>query len=142
MNILHRDISLFNLLLVVAIHSNISKDFLVRALQEPEKAVVRAKIQRLSHRGLLGDWGYAVPTVNSCSKNLTQGDATSATGVRISGETEPLSRTNLKDTHNIVIPVADEPLLSDTGSSIDVSPLQRTVCFQLYIYTVFLTYLC
>ena len=126
----------------MAIHSNISKDFLNRALQEPKRAAVRAKIQRLSHCSLLSDWGYAVPTVNSCSKNLTQGDATSATGVRISGEMEPLSWTNLKDTHNIIIPMADEPLLSDTGSSIDVSLLQCTVHFQLYIYTVFLTYLC
>ena len=39
-NILHCDISLFNLLLVVAIHSNISEDFLDQALQEPEKAAV------------------------------------------------------------------------------------------------------
>ena len=125
----------------MAIHSNISEDFLDQALQEPEKAAVRAKIQTLSRRGLLSDWGYAVPMVNSCSKNLTQGDATGATGVCISGETEPLSRTNLKDTHNIIIPVADEPLPSDTGLSINVSLLQCTVRFQLYIYTVFLTYL-
>ena len=57
--------------------------------------------------------GYAVPTDNACSKDFTQGATTGATGVCISGETQPvISRVNLKDMHNIIIPVADEPLPS------------------------------
>ncbi|KAF8449209.1 hypothetical protein L210DRAFT_3640833 [Boletus edulis BED1] len=92
-HILHRDVSLFNLLLVLAMHSDVGEGFLDQVLKGPEKDV---------------------------------GDDTGATGIRISGKTEPLSRTNLEDTHNILIPVADEPIPSDTGPSIDTSPLHCT----------------
>ena len=128
-HILHHDISLFNLLLILAMHSDVGEGFLDRVLKGPEKDVVRAKIQKLSRRGLLADWGYAVPTDDSRSGNPPQGDDIGATGIRISGKTEPVSCTNLKDAHNILIPVADEPIPSDTSSSIDTSPLHRTVSF-------------
>ena len=133
-HILHHDISLFNLLLVLAMHSNLGEDFLDHVLQGPEKTRVQAKIQKLSCRGHLGDWGYAVPTDDACSKDFTQGATTGATGVCISGKTQPVSWVNLKDTHNIIIPMADEPLPSGASSLIDTSPLQHTVCFPLYIY--------
>ena len=68
-HILHCDISLFNLLLVLAMHSDVGEGFLDQVLKGPEKDVVQAKIQKLSCHGLLADWGYAVPTDDSRSGN-------------------------------------------------------------------------
>jgi hypothetical protein len=73
---------------------------------------------------------------DACSKDFTQDATTGTTGDHISGETQSVSWTDLKDMHNIVISVADEPLLSGAGSLIDTSPLQHTVYFPLYIYSV------
>ncbi|KAF8546898.1 hypothetical protein OG21DRAFT_1490718 [Imleria badia] len=123
-HILHHDISLFNLLFVLAIHSDLSHDFLDRVLQGPKKVVVQAKIQTLLHRGHLGDWGYAVPTDDS----PREGPTPSATGIHVSSGDALLSLPDLKNTHNIMItiPVADKPLPSDSCLSINASPLHRT----------------
>lgn len=123
--ILHRDISLFNLLLVLAIHNDLGEDFLGALQVEPEKAELQGKIQKLSRRGLLCDWGYAVPTGDT--EDFTQGDVS---GIRSSSENEPLSRAKLTNSHNIVIPVADDPLPHNSDSPIDANPLHRTVSFR------------
>ena len=128
-HILHCDISLFNLLLVLAMHNDVWEGFLDQVLKGPEKDVVRAKIQKLSCHGLLANWGYAIPIDYSQSGNPSQGDDTDTTGICISGKTEPVSRTNLKDMHNILIPMANEPIPSGTGSSINTSPLHHMVSF-------------
>ena len=123
-HILHHDISLFNLLLVMVIHSKLGEGFLDRVLQESKRAAIRVKIQRLPRRGLLSDWGYAVPTYDFSCNNLTPA---ASSGIHVKGETAPLSPSDLRNTHDIIIPMAKEPLLSDSSSSIDASPLQRTV---------------
>lgn len=132
-HILHRDVSLFNLLFVAALHSNLGEDFLARVLEETDKVTIRAKIQTLPRRGHLGDWGYAVPSDDSaCNDDLQTPDITP--GIYVSGEAAPLRQSDLKNVHNIVIPVADEPLPSDSSLSTDANPLHRTVRGGLYIY--------
>ncbi|KAF8440257.1 hypothetical protein L210DRAFT_802559, partial [Boletus edulis BED1] len=122
-HILHHDISLFNLLFIMAIHSKLGEDFLDRVLEEPKRATIRAKIQRLPCRGFLGDWGYAFPMYDSSCNNLTP---STTSGIHVKGETAPLSLSDLRDTHDIIIPIAEEPLPSNSGLSVDASPLQCT----------------
>lgn len=107
--ILHCDISLFNLLFALVYDDlNLDTDFLNRALQEPERTQLHTKIQSLPRRGLLADWGYAVPITNTSSDECAS-DAPA--GVRVEGEENTLPRSELSDGHSIVIPVVDEPLL-------------------------------
>ncbi|KAG6374959.1 hypothetical protein JVT61DRAFT_3716 [Boletus reticuloceps] len=119
--ILHCNVSLFNLL--VLMHDDPNTDFINQVLQEPERSNMHARIQGISRRGLLGDWGDAVP-VNVSPSDEHALCATPA--IRVEGETKPLPLTNFKGTHSIIIPVADEPLPSDSGFSTDASPLQCT----------------
>ena len=130
-HVLHRDISLFNLLLVLAMQSDLGVDFVDRALQEPECTRIQEKIHKLSRRGLLGDWGYGIP----------MGDVHHSSGptpgIRVAGQTKVLGRKDLHDTHSIVIPVADQPLPEDASESVDASPLQRTVCILWHTRTSF-----
>ncbi|KAF8545847.1 hypothetical protein OG21DRAFT_1491853 [Imleria badia] len=102
-------------------HNNFDTDFLDRVLQEPERTTIHTKIQSMPRCGLLVDWGYAVP-VNAAPINVFPADkptlgATPA--VHVEGEDKLIPCTCLKDMHNIVIPVADEPLPSDFGLSTD-----------------------
>ncbi|KAF8545761.1 hypothetical protein OG21DRAFT_1491948, partial [Imleria badia] len=120
--VLHRNISLFNLLLVL-IHDSLGTDFINQVLQEPERTKIYARIQSIPPHGLLGDWGYAVLVDVSSSVKLALG---TTPAVRVDGEKQPIPQTDLKDMHSIVIPVADKPLPSDSGFSMDASPLQRT----------------
>ena len=62
--ILHRDMSLLNLLLVVwnRLETEYSLDFIDKSdlpLQTREE--LRSKLEGIPHRGFLADWGYAVP---------------------------------------------------------------------------------
>jgi len=60
-NILHRDISLLNLLLI-GLDDDSSFDFVIHSHLSPEThQSLLHKLQRISHWGLLADWGYAVP---------------------------------------------------------------------------------
>ena len=130
-HVLHRDISLFNLLLVLVMQSNLGVDFVDQALQEPECIRIQEKIYKLSRHGLLGDWGYGIP----------MGDVHHSSGptpgIRVAGQTKVLGRKDLCDTHSIVIPVADQPLPEDASESVDASPLQHTVCILWHTYTSF-----
>ncbi|KAI9570933.1 hypothetical protein HD554DRAFT_2037123 [Boletus coccyginus] len=121
-DILHRDISLFNLFLVL-IHDDLSTDFINRVLQEPERSNIHAKIQSIPHCGLLGDWGYAIPVNVSPSDKFALGITPA---VHVDSEKQPISQTDLKDMHSIVIPIADKSLSSNSGFSMNASPLQRT----------------
>ncbi|KAF8124294.1 hypothetical protein EV363DRAFT_1299830 [Boletus edulis] len=148
--VLHRDISLFNLLLVAAMQSDLGVDFVDHVLHGSERARIREKIQKLSRRGLLGDWGYAIPVPNNSSPD-SQPQAPSATAIptgsnsssdmqsQVPHHSTPVlhvmdqtkhsvvSPDNLLGTHDIVIPVADEDLPNDTSLAIDKSALQRTL---------------
>lgn len=60
-NILHCDISLLNLLLI-ALQDDSSFDFVLHSHLSLETCqLLLRKLQRISHQGLLADWGYAVP---------------------------------------------------------------------------------
>ena len=127
-HILHRDVSLFNLLLVLAMQSDLSMDFVDRVLQEPKRTQIQVKIQKLPHRSLLGDWGYGIP--------MGDRDSSSATpGIQVASETKVLGKKDLRDVHNIVIPVADQPLPEDASASVDASLLQHMVCLLWVQFT-------
>ena len=130
-HVLHRDISLFNLLLILAMQSDLGVDFIDRALQEPERTRIQEKIHKLSGRGLLGDWGYGIP-MGDVHHSLGP-----TPGIRVAGQTKVLRRKDLHDTHSIVIPVADQPLPEDASESVDASPLQCMVCILWHTHTSF-----
>ena len=127
--ILHRDISLFNLLLVAAVKSKLGVDFLDRALQEPDRSQVHEKIKALPRHSLLGDWGYTVP-INKAN-SLVADPSTLAAAPRICvGQQNAsllVSCAELLNTNNVVIPVADEPFDHDFDTSFDASPLHCMV---------------
>ena len=131
--ILYCDISLFNLFLVVAMQSTLSVDFVDHVLDESRRTRVQEKIQRLSHRGLLGNWGYTVPIhsdsfSDKASPMLVTPPLLHVIDPTMQMEPVPIFLDHLHGTHSIVVPVADQPLLNDSGMSADESVLQRMVC--------------
>lgn len=139
-HIIHRDVSPFNLLFVAATQSNLGVNFLGRVLQETEKVKIEAKIQALSRRGLLGDWGYAVPIQDPSCKDLRIPVNTPGICVKHDSETVVRSQSDLRNTDNIVIPVIDEPLPGDAGLSTDTNPLHRTVRGKVVFIYSFCSY--
>ena len=116
---------------MLAIHSRLGEAFLDQVLQEPKRTAIRAKIQKLPRHSLLGDWGYAVPIDNPHCNDPTP-DATPV--IHVKADTSLLSQSNLRDTHEIIIPVAGEPLPSDSSTAIDGSPLHRMVHISCQIF--------
>ena len=100
--------------------SDLGMDFIDQVLQEPKHTRIQVKIQKLPRRGLLGDWGYGIPTGDRDSSSTTP-------GIQVASETKVLGKKDLRDVHNIVIPVADQPLPEDASASVDASPLQHMV---------------
>ena len=133
MGILHRDISLFNLFLVMAMQSTLGVDFVDRVLDESRRTRIREKVQKLSCRGLLGDWGYAVPIHGDSSSDkvpptLVTPPMLCVIDQTVQMEPVPVSPDRLHGMHSIIIPMANQPLPNDSSISADESVLQRTVC--------------
>ena len=66
---------MFNLLLI-ALHNDSSFDFVIHSDLSPEtRQSLLGKLQRISRRGLLADWGYAVPLSSDAAKPPSPVDA-------------------------------------------------------------------
>lgn len=152
--VLHRDVSLFNLLFVLiaaAANSNLggsegeelvgkrTTDFLNDSGLEEEKRIELSKHKitaRITRRGLLADWGYSIPNQSRGPNELQDVQLPSSNSsptvyVRSpssNSETKTKSLSDLECKDNIVIPLFNESLPDDSDVPIDANPLHRTVC--------------
>ena len=145
--VLHRDISLFNLLFVTLAEGKrrAMKFLQTSALSEDEGARLTQKIaDNVARRGLLADWGYAIPNQKPTKADLRNDqpgrlssvpDSSPTLYVRLPGsgsETTMKRQRELNGKDSIVIPLVHESLPEDPNSPIDASPLHRTVRPQLF----------
>ncbi|KAI9569834.1 hypothetical protein HD554DRAFT_2037832 [Boletus coccyginus] len=149
--ILHHDISLFNLLLVRSAESEEHLEFL-DGLPKGTRDLLRQKIEKfVSHRGLLGDWGYAVP-INATTSQPATGlptpdldsnpfandtlltsskyseDVVPAAKVSRNGQEHTIRYTSVSHLgwdHNIKLHMAGDPL-DFAWPTVDTNPLYRT----------------
>lgn len=136
--ILHRDISLLNLLVIIWDGTQ-AEDRLEFLDQLPEKTRdhLRQRIKAsVSHRGLLADWGYAVPielpselpATRPSTPSSDHGEDVVPVLLRDGQHDtkEFVSVAKLQHNHEIKLQMARDPL-DFTRSSIDNNPLCRTV---------------
>ncbi|KAI5997072.1 hypothetical protein EDD15DRAFT_2364534 [Pisolithus albus] len=152
-HILHRDISLFNLFLADVTRRNDHKESMEMA-GLPEEAWVELceRIAKLRRRGVLGDWGYAVPMAEHTATRSDAAQFSDATDpptspievpsqttdepvncvyvVPVSSESaEPrlISVADLTGDHNIVLSMGPQSeTKGDSRETIDMSPLHCT----------------
>ncbi|KAI5984419.1 hypothetical protein EDD15DRAFT_2375238 [Pisolithus albus] len=152
-HILHRDISLFNLFLADVTRRNDHKESMEMA-GLPEEAWVELceRIAKLRRRGILGDWGYAVPMAEHTATRSDAAQFSDATDpptspIEVSSQTtdepvncvyvvpvssesaEPrlISVADLTGDHNIVLSMGPQSeTKGDSRETIDMSPLHRT----------------
>lgn len=157
--ILHRDISLFNLLLVRSAESEERLEFLDGLPRGTRD--LRQKIEKfVSHRGLLGDWGYTVP-INATTSQPATGlptpdldsnpfandtlltsskygeDVVPAAKVSRNGQEHTIRYTSVSHLgwdHNIKLRMAGDPL-DFAWPTVDTNPLYRTVNHSLVPYS-------
>ena len=163
--ILHWDVSLFNLLFAVLNNKKLLDDILqnLPRVQSESHTALQDLIDKWRPcQGLLGDWGYGVPTTDHPDLSMsdvsppTTNDTPASTGgpdhsptppiqpsVESSFDLVPLKRgdsitfvlwNKLNSTDNITIPVANDPLLETMYSGND--KLHHTVCFFLSFSSV------
>ncbi|KAI5980660.1 hypothetical protein EDD15DRAFT_2381694 [Pisolithus albus] len=135
--VLHRDISLFNLLLYVLANGDECRiDFLQsNVLDDAERTRLEEKIKaQVTRRGLLADWGYVVPALK-CGTDASPGESPCSglnrspnLYVRSPGDSETKTKLQnlLEGKDSIVIPMVGESIPNDANTPIDASPLHRT----------------
>ncbi|KAI6000007.1 hypothetical protein EDD15DRAFT_2362544 [Pisolithus albus] len=134
--VLHRDISLFNLLLFVLVNGDECRiDFLQsNVLDDTECTQLEEKIKaQVTRRSLLADWGYAVPALK-CGTDASPGESPCSglnrspnLYVRSPGDSEMKTKLQnlLEGKDSIVIPMVGESIPNDANTPIDASPLHR-----------------
>lgn len=157
--ILHRDISLFNLLL--ALWDGSDRLEFLDVLPEDIRGPLRERIKKdVSYRGLFADWGYAVPIESPSSQPTTQPTTPDSGDDPIEGAVDlarltcgegavpaqlrnsekdkgnisqyvPISKLGIQ--HEIKLQMAGEPVDSERPS-IDNDPLCRTVRLIYCLY--------
>ena len=163
--ILHRDVSLFNLLFTVLNNKKLLDDILqnLPGAQSESHMALQDLIDKWRPRqGLLGDWGYGVPTTDHPDLSMsdvsppTTDDTPASTcgpdhsptlpiqpSMESSFDLVPLKHgdsitfvlwNELNSTDDIDIPVANDPLPETMYGSND--KLHRTVCFFLSFSSV------
>jgi hypothetical protein len=147
--VLHRDISLFNLLFVALVEGKqrAMKFLQTSGLSEDEAAQPTQKIaDNVARRGLLADWGYMIPNQKPTTADLPNEqpgglssvpDSSPTIYVRLPGsglemKTTMKCQNELNGKDCIVIPLVHESLPENPSSPIDASPLHRTVRPQLF----------
>ncbi|KIJ67422.1 hypothetical protein HYDPIDRAFT_25878 [Hydnomerulius pinastri MD-312] len=142
-SVLHRDISLLNLLLVGWDNVNMDRrsDFL-NHLPTGTRELLRSKLKNLPHRGLLADWGCAVPiaglSAHSSPFSVTETVNCEAVPVRRSSAGAPgpgdagtdtleyIALSELKHDDEIMLLMGrDSPPADHSQPSIDTNPLHR-----------------
>ncbi|KAI6000082.1 hypothetical protein EDD15DRAFT_2362646 [Pisolithus albus] len=103
-HILHRDISLFNLFLASVTQRSDHKSFVERMTGLSTEAQVElcGRIAKLKQRGVLGDWGYAVPTSEHSSTANSDADHSSDASDPPTSPIEMVSQTASKTITNAV----------------------------------------
>lgn len=153
--ILHRDISLFNLLLACVTQRSNHLEFIQKmsSLCAADQIALCARIASVKRRGVLADWGYAVPmaepttitdsaTLTSTIEQPSQAEHESTNFVPVvpvSSKDAPTSLslvTNLTKRDNIVLAMGPASVENDPRHTIDTSPLHRTVCFIILVASI------
>ena len=117
MNILHRNISLLNLL-AIQNGSDCCLDFL-GALSPEIRECLLPKLRTMAYRGLLGDWGYAVPLAEAHFNTGSEPIADPSSPHPLSPPTSPISVPNDLDFQcNNFIPVRAMPSLDEFESQV------------------------
>lgn len=150
--ILHRDISLFNLLLDTWNRSDDRMQFLNVLPEQTRKRLYQQIKASVSHRGLLVDWGYAVPIEPASSEPVTRPSTPDSRSDSVEPEDcdegavptvlrndQPTRSTvvyvpvsKLGQNHEIKLPLAGEAV-DPARPSIDTNPLYRTVSLQPFV---------
>lgn len=146
--VLHRDISLFNLLFITLAEGkqHTMKFLQTSRLSEDEAAQLTQKItDSVAWHGLMSNWEYMIPNQKPTMANLPNdqpgglssvSDSLPTIYVRLPGsgsetKTTMKCQNELNGKNSIVSPLGHESLLEDPSSPINTSPLHHTVHPQL-----------
>lgn len=146
--VLHRDISLFNLLFITLAEGkqHTMKFLQTSGLSKDEAAQLTQKItDSVAWHGLMSNWEYMIPNQKPTMANLPNdqpgglssvSDSLPTIYVRLPGsgsetKTTMKCQNELNGKNSIVSPLGHESLLEDPSSPINTSPLHHTVHPQL-----------
>ena len=111
--ILHRDTSLMNLLLSRKTHFRSNHHRFMGKLTTEQSECLCQKIDKLTRRGLLANWGYAVPTTPPSPSPAIN-------------DPEPRLPGSSTTPNEPLLSVADEPLLEADGIPLVTDPFNQT----------------